>query len=180
MSKTPDPTCVQLPSHQEVSTDKHKYAEAFVIQYDEQDPIRGKRMCQQQDTDRYLIQNQPCLPLSREALDAVYDLPYTRTYHPMYKAEGGIPALLHARMLRLVQFLCHQVPSGAHHPEPQPRKHSPRREAADPTAEFQGLHSRCRRPDGEFPQACVSKSAESRRVQASAVSVPAAVQELAG
>ena len=93
MSKTPDPTCVQLPSHQEVSTDKRKYAEAFVIQYDEQDPIRGKRMCQQQDTDRYLIQNQPCLPLSREALDAVYDLPYTRTYHPMYKAEGGIPAL---------------------------------------------------------------------------------------
>ena len=93
MSKTPDPTCVQLPSHQEVSTDKRKYAEAFVIQYDEQDPIRGKRMCQQQDTDRYLIQNQPCLPLSREALDAVYDLPYTRTYHPIYKAEGGIPAL---------------------------------------------------------------------------------------
>ena len=93
MSKTPDPTCVQLPSHQEVSTDKRKYAEAFVIQYDEQDPIRGKRMCQQQDTDRYLIQNQPCLPLSREALDAVYDLPYTRTYHPMYKADGGIPAL---------------------------------------------------------------------------------------
>lgn len=44
MSKTPDPTCVQLPSHQEVSTDKRKYAEAFVIQYDEQDPIRGKRM----------------------------------------------------------------------------------------------------------------------------------------
>ena len=93
MSKTPDPTCVQLPSHQEVSTDKRKYAEAFVIQYDEQDPIRGRRMCQQQDTDRYLIQNQPSLPLSREALDAVYDLPYTRTYHPMYKAEGGIPAL---------------------------------------------------------------------------------------
>ena len=64
MSKTPDPTCVQLPSHQEVSTDKRKYAEAFVIQYDEQDPIRGRRMCQQQDTDRYLIQNLSLIHIS--------------------------------------------------------------------------------------------------------------------
>ena len=182
MSKTPDPTCVQLPSHQEVSTDKRKYAEAFVIQYDEQDPIRGKRMCQQQDTDRYLIQNQPCLPLSsvRPALHAHLspDVQGGRR-HPS-AAGGRILDCLHARMLRLVQFLCHHVPSGAHHPEPQPRKHPPRRKAADTAAEFQGLHSRCRRSDGEFPQACVSKSAESRRVQASAVSVPAAVQELAG
>ena len=75
MSKTPDPSCIMLPSHAEVSTDKRRYAEAFLTQYEEQDPIRGRRMCQQQDTDRYLIQNEPSLPLSREALDAVYDLP---------------------------------------------------------------------------------------------------------
>ena len=93
MSKTPDPHCIQLPSHQEVSTDRRRHAEAFLIQYDEQDPIRGKRMCQQQDTDRYLIQNQPQRPLTREELDAVYELPYTRTWHPMYREAGGIPAL---------------------------------------------------------------------------------------
>ncbi|MDO4484386.1 MAG: YgiQ family radical SAM protein [Clostridia bacterium] len=93
MAKTPDPQCIQLPSHEEVSTSRRKYAEAFVIQYDEQDPIRGKRMCQQQDTDRYLIQNQPSLPLTREELDAVYELPYTRRWHPMYDKDGGIPAL---------------------------------------------------------------------------------------
>ena len=93
MSKTPDPTCVQLPSHREVSEDKRRYAEAFRVQYDEQDPIRGKRLCQQQDTDRYLIQNQPPLPLSRRQLDEVYDLPYTRRWHPMYDKDGGIPAL---------------------------------------------------------------------------------------
>lgn len=93
MSKTADPTCLQLPSHQEVTTDRKKYCEAFTMQYDEQDPIRGKRMCQQQDKDRYLIQNQPSLPLSREALDAVYELPYTRTWHPMYQQCGGVPAL---------------------------------------------------------------------------------------
>ncbi len=93
MSKTADPTCLLLPSHQEVSTDRKKYCEAFIMQYDEQDPIRGKRMCQQQDKDRYLIQNQPSLPLSCEALDAVYELPFTRTWHPMYQKDGGIPAL---------------------------------------------------------------------------------------
>ncbi len=93
MSKRPDERCVQLPSHAEVCRDKRKYAEAFLIQYEEQDPIRGRRLCQQQDTDRYIIQNEPSLPLSREALDAVYDLPYTRRWHPMYDAEGGVPAL---------------------------------------------------------------------------------------
>ena len=93
MSKTADPTCLQLPSHQEVTTDRKKYCEAFTMQYDEQDPIRGKRMCQQQDKDRYLIQNQPVLPLSREEHDAVYELPFTRTWHPMYQKDGGVPAL---------------------------------------------------------------------------------------
>ena len=93
MSKTPDPGCIQLPSHQEVSTDRRKHAEAFLIQYDEQDPIRGKRMCQQQDDQRYLIQNSPSLPLTREELDAVYELPYTRRWHPMYSKDGGVPAL---------------------------------------------------------------------------------------
>ena len=93
MSKTPDPTCVQLPGHREVCDDKRRYAEAFLIQYNEQDAIRGKRLCQQQDTDRYLIQNAPPLPLSRKQLDEVYDLPYTRRWHPMYDKDGGVPAL---------------------------------------------------------------------------------------
>ena len=93
MSKTADERCVQLPSHRDVCADRRKYAEAFLIQYNEQDPIRGKRLCQQQDDDRYLIQNEPCLPLTREALDAVYDLPYTRRWHPMYDRDGGVPAL---------------------------------------------------------------------------------------
>lgn len=93
MNKSADPNCVQLPSHDEVAADKRQYAEAFLIQYEEQDAIRGKRMCQKQDDDRYLIQNQPALPLSREALDAVYDLPYVRKWHPMYDEAGGVPAL---------------------------------------------------------------------------------------
>ena len=93
MSREPDSGCIQLPSHREVAQDKRAYAQAFLTQYEEQDAIRGKRLCQQQDTDRYLIQNEPSLPLSREALDHVYDLPYTRRWHPMYDQAGGVPAL---------------------------------------------------------------------------------------
>ena len=93
MAKEPDQRCIQLASHKDVTEDKRKYAESFLVQYNEQDPIRGKRLCQQQDTDRYLIQNEPSLPLSREELDAVYALPYTRRWHPMYDKDGGVPAL---------------------------------------------------------------------------------------
>ena len=42
----------------------------------------------------YVIQNPPALPLSQQEMDDVYDLPYTgNTWHPMYNARGGIPAL---------------------------------------------------------------------------------------
>ena len=93
MSREADNRCILLPSHKEVSQNREAYARAFLTQYEEQDAIRGRRMCQKQDTDRYLIQNQPSLPLSREALDHVYALPYTRRWHPMYDALGGVPAL---------------------------------------------------------------------------------------
>ena len=33
------------------------------------------------------------MPLSREELDRVHELPFTRTWHPMYDAAGGVPAL---------------------------------------------------------------------------------------
>jgi len=84
---------LEVPSHREVSEDKAAYARAFKMQYDEQDPFRGKALCQQQDEKRYLVQTPPCLPLSREQLDRVYALPYTRRWHPDYDELGGVPAL---------------------------------------------------------------------------------------
>ena len=93
MQKTPEERAELLPSHEEVKADRRKYAEAFLVQYEEQDPVRGKFLCQKQDTDRYLVQTPPQPPLSRKELDAVYDLPYTRRWHPMYDKDGGIPAL---------------------------------------------------------------------------------------
>ena len=83
----------EVPSHREVSADKAAYARAFMTQYDEQDPYRGKPLCQQQDERRWLVQTPPSFPLNREELDRVYALPYTRRWHPDYDALGGVPAL---------------------------------------------------------------------------------------
>ena len=67
--------------------DKEKYARAFKVQYDEQDPYRGKAIIQRHG-DKYLVQNKPETPLNREELDAVYALPYAKDYHPMYEDYG--------------------------------------------------------------------------------------------
>ena len=83
----------EVPSHREVAEDKAAYARAFMTQYDEQDPYRGRTLCQQQDERRWLIQTPPAFPLNREELDRVYALPYTRRWHPDYDALGGVPAL---------------------------------------------------------------------------------------
>ncbi|MGO5066707.1 YgiQ family radical SAM protein [Clostridium sporogenes] len=83
---------IEIPSFEEVSTNKKSYAEAYKIQYYEQDSIRGKTLVQKHK-DRYVVQNPPQPPLSQEEMDEVYALPYARTYHPMYESEGGIPAI---------------------------------------------------------------------------------------
>ncbi|EKY24618.1 YgiQ family radical SAM protein [Clostridium celatum] len=83
---------IVIPSYKEVSTDKIKYCEAFKITYQEQDPIRGKTIVQDQG-DKFLVVNKPEVILNREELDAVYDLPFTKEYHPIYEEMGGIPAL---------------------------------------------------------------------------------------
>ena len=83
---------VEIPSFDEVKTDKFSYAKAHKIQHDEQDPIRGKTIVQKHG-DRYLVQLPPSTPLSQKEFDATYELPYTRTYHPMYESMGKIPAI---------------------------------------------------------------------------------------
>ena len=83
---------IVIPSYKEVSTDKIKYCEAFKITYQEQDPIRGRTIVQDQG-DKFLVVNKPEVILNREELDAVYDLPFTKEYHPSYEPMGGIPAL---------------------------------------------------------------------------------------
>ncbi len=97
MQKEAPQDCLMLPSHSDIVKDKKMYAKASMMEQMEQDAFRGKKLCQQQDKDRYLIQNPPAFPLSQKELDAVYDLPFLRTYHPMYQRQNGVPALQEVR-----------------------------------------------------------------------------------
>jgi len=97
MAKTKPEWAVLLPSHTTVAEEKRAYAMAFMVTYEEQDPIRGRVLCQEQDAGRFLVQNPPAMPLTREQMDAVYALPYTRLAHPNYSAFGGVPALREVR-----------------------------------------------------------------------------------
>ena len=83
-------------SYDDLKTDKKRYAEAFGVQYRNQDAISGKAICERYD-NKLLVQNPPMPPLEREELDRVYALPYARTYHPDYEAEGGVPAIEEVR-----------------------------------------------------------------------------------
>ena len=82
--------------YNDLKTDKRKYAEAFGVQYKNQDAINGKAICEIYD-NKILVQNPPMPPLEREELDAVYALPYTRTYHPAYEKDGGVPGIEEVR-----------------------------------------------------------------------------------
>ena len=82
--------------YNELKENKRKYAEAFGIQYKNQDSINGKAIVEYYD-GKMLVQNPPMPPLEREELDKVYALPYMRTYHPIYEKDGGVPAIEEVR-----------------------------------------------------------------------------------
>ncbi len=83
---------IVLPSYTELKADKLAYARSFYIQYTNTDPFSGKVLCEPYP-DGYVIQNPMSRPLSQEEMDAVYALPYMRTYHPCYEPCGGIDAI---------------------------------------------------------------------------------------
>lgn len=83
---------IELPSAETVRGDKKAYCEMYNICAREQDPVRGKGLAQKHG-DRYLVAHPPQLPLNEKELDSTFDLPFTRRWHPMYDALGGVPAL---------------------------------------------------------------------------------------
>ena len=86
-----------LPSFEELKADKRNYARSFYIQYLNTDAFNGKRLAEQYSDRLFVVQNPPAKPLSVAEMDDVYDLPYTRTYHPSYEEKGGIPAISEIR-----------------------------------------------------------------------------------
>ena len=81
-----------LPSYDELLASRELFARSFMIQYRNADPANGLPLVEPY-RDGYVIQNPPAEPLTPFELDSIYLLPYTRTFHPIYEKEGGVPAL---------------------------------------------------------------------------------------
>ncbi len=84
---------LRLPDYQSLLRDPRKYAESFYLQYCNTDPFSARRLLEPYGEQEFVVQNPPQKPLSQQEMDAVYDLPYCRTYHPSYEKLGGVPAI---------------------------------------------------------------------------------------
>lgn len=81
-----------IPSWEEVAEDKAVYAQCFKTQYEHQDAFTGETLAQRHG-ERYVVQNPPPFPMTTDEMDRIYKLPYQRSWHPMYRAQGGVPAI---------------------------------------------------------------------------------------
>ena len=86
-----------LPSLEELKPEQKNYAQTFNTQYLNTDAFTGKRLAEPYSDHLYVVQNPPAEPLSVMEMDDIYALPYARTYHPSYEAEGGVPAVSEIR-----------------------------------------------------------------------------------
>lgn len=82
-----------LPGFEELQSNKLNYAKSFNIQNSNTDAITGKILIEPYPNKVYIVANPPAEPLSTVEMDDVYALPYMNTYHPIYKNQGGIPAI---------------------------------------------------------------------------------------
>lgn len=92
---------IWLPAFQNISKNTEEsrelFARSYLTQEQNTDAVNGKILVEPADT-RFVVQMPASLPLTTEEFDRVYELPFTRRWHPMYDepAENnkrGIPAL---------------------------------------------------------------------------------------
>jgi uncharacterized radical SAM protein YgiQ len=74
---------ILLPSYEEVKADKHAFVEATRVIHINTNPFNAQTLVQYHDRQAVVVQP-PELPISQEAMDHIYDLPYTRRPHPSY------------------------------------------------------------------------------------------------
>ena len=82
-SETPPGDAITLPSYEEVLADKQAFAEATRIIHNETNPFNARGLVQFH-SERAVVCNPPRFPISRDAMDRIYGLPYTRRPHPSY------------------------------------------------------------------------------------------------
>ena len=98
---TRESLAIMLPSYAEISKNtpecKRLFAESYLVQEQNTDAINGHRLIEPVDA-RFIVQEPAALPLTTQEFDAIYELPFTRKWHPMYdtpaeNGKTGIPAL---------------------------------------------------------------------------------------
>lgn len=88
---------VFLPSYEEIAADKRRYAESFMLQYENTDAFTAKPLVEQYPNKVAVVQNPPAKPLTMQEMDDIYAYPYVGTYHPSYEKAGGVPAIREIR-----------------------------------------------------------------------------------
>ena len=84
---------LMLPTWEEMQADRLAYAHSFGTQGKNLDPFSARTLVEEYPHNVYVVQNPPTMPLTTQQMDETYELPYERTYHPMYEAAGGVPAI---------------------------------------------------------------------------------------
>ena len=92
IARIPPQNYLEMPSFEEVSTDKLAFTNMFHTFYQNNDPITAHGLYQKH-ADRYLIQNPPAVYPPQHEMDAIYALPYQRAQHPFYEKQGKVKAL---------------------------------------------------------------------------------------
>ncbi len=80
---------VEIPSYEEISASKEKFAEAFRLAYQQQNPWSARPVVQRHGS-RVLICRPPALPLTEAEMDSIYALPFEKSPHLSYRET--IPA----------------------------------------------------------------------------------------
>ena len=92
---------IWLPAFQNISKNTEEsrelFARSYLTQEQNTDAVNGKILVEPADT-RFVVQMPASLPLTTDEFNRVYELPFTRRWHPMYDEpaennKSGIPAL---------------------------------------------------------------------------------------
>jgi uncharacterized radical SAM protein YgiQ len=92
LSATPPDGAVRLPSAEDAAKSPDAFLEFFRA-FESAATAPAPPVLAQPHGKRWVVVNPPARPLSPEALDAVYRLPFLRAFPPAYSRQGGIPAL---------------------------------------------------------------------------------------
>lgn len=99
--RNPKNAAIMLPSYAEIAKNtpecKRLFAESYLVQEQNTDAINGHVLIEPVDA-RFIVQEPAALPLTTQEFDAIYELPFSRRWHPMYdtpaeNGKTGIPAL---------------------------------------------------------------------------------------